>query len=533
MVDTYTVRRRLKRIHNELRSSGLNPVEALTRLRDHLSELALDDDLTPGLDGDAADFVAIVYQEILAAEARNGLGQYLTPLTVADLLARVVADLAEPADVLDPFCGVGLLLDRVGALCPNAKLRGVEINASVAGMAAGLAALSGRPIEVDETDAFALHLGGGMPQVDAVVANPPFGAVVANVDLSCSSLPSALAALGQIPAELLGLEVCVDALRVGGLLAIVLPQSILTNRSWCQYRAHVFSKLELLAVVSLPEETFGPFKGVANACVLVGRRSEVSSPQRVPYFTSKSVGYSATGRPSGSSDLLGIAEKIVLGEAADRLAEIDEEGNVVVSSSKSLGPRGIRLGEVADVFVGKNPPLSAYGAGGPWLVKVGDLAGSMLPWRTRPKNRVDCAWFDKQTRIHLRLGDVCLTAAGHRPKYIGLKVDLIDSLPPEGAVPSGEVMVIRVRPESGIDPEKLLFFFRSAWGYGLIQEIVRGSTGHLYQGDLADLRIPPLSDLYSEDAVNLFRKSAATFREYRRLEGEMSQLIGLNDPEDS
>ena len=530
MVDTYAARRRLKRIHNDLRNRGLNPVEALAELRDRLEEMTQDDDdLTLGLDGDAADLVAIVYQEVLAAEARNGLGQYLTPLPVADLLASVVSEGLTPVVELVPCCGVGLLLDRVGALCPLAELKGVEINASVAGMAAGLAQLGGKAIEVLETDAFSLHLRGGMPCADAVVANPPFGAVVANLDMQAAKLPPALRALGQIPAELFGLEVCVDALRIGGVLAIVLPQSVLTNRTWNQYRSHVFSKLELVAVVSLPEETFGPFKGVANSCVLVGRRADVQGTQTAPFFTSKSVGYSATGRANGTNDLPEIAKRIVLGEESDRRAELADDGSVTVSSTRSCGPNGVRLGDLAEVFVGKNPPLGAYGPDGAWLLKVGDLAGSMLPWRTRAKNRVDREWFDKQSRIHLRVGDVCLTAAGHRPKYIGLKVDIIDELPAEGAAPSGEVMVIRTRPEAGIDPEQLLFFFRSEWGYGLIQELVRGSTGHLYHRDLAALVVPPLKDLYSEQAVAVYRRAAKAFREYRRLEAESWALAGLSD----
>ena len=530
MVDTYAARRRLKRIHNDLRNRGLNPVEALTELGDRLQELTEEsDDLTLGLDGDAADLVAIVYQEVLAAEARNGLGQYLTPLAVADLLASVVSEFLSPRVVLDPFCGVGLLLDRVGALCPQAELKGVEINSSVAGMAAGLARLGGKPIEILETDAFSLHLGGRMPQADAVVANPPFGAVVANTDMEAANLPPALRALGQIPAELFGLEVCVDALRLGGVLAIVLPQSVLTNRTWSNYRKHVFAKLELAAVVSLPEETFGPFKGVANACVVVGRRADAAGPQSASFFTSKSVGYSATGRANGSNDLPEIAKGIALGESSDRRLELDAAGSVTVTSTRSCGPNGVRLGDLAEVFVGKNPPLTAYGASGAWLLKVGDLAGSMLPWRTRAKNRVSHEWFGKHERIHLRVGDVCLTAAGHKPKYIGLKVDIVDELPSEGAAPSGEVMVVRARDDSGIEPEQLLFFFRSAWGYGLIQELVRGSTGHLYHSDLAELVIPSLNDLYSKQAVEIYRRATKAFREYRRLEDESWILAGLSE----
>ena len=87
MSDTHTARRRLTQIHSELRNQGLNPIEALNELSTRLDELtSLDGPL--GFVAQPADLVALVYQEILAPNARNGLGQYLTPLPVADMMAE-------------------------------------------------------------------------------------------------------------------------------------------------------------------------------------------------------------------------------------------------------------------------------------------------------------------------------------------------------------------------------------------------------------------------------------------------------------
>ena len=151
-------------------------------------------------------------------------------------------------------------------------------------------------------------------------------------------------------------------------------------------------------------------------------------------------------------------------------------------------------------------------------MKVGDLAGSVVPWRARPNNRVSEAWFKEQARVHLRVGDICLTAAAHRPKYVGLKVDLVDHVPPEGAAPSGEVMAIRLRPETRIEPEQLLFFLRGERGYRSIQDLVRGSSGHLYADDLSEMRLPELQHRYSEAAVAAFRKAVEHYRQYRLFE---------------
>jgi predicted RNA methylase len=493
--------------------------------------MARDGELVEYLDNNLwmseSDLLAALFQEFIASEARNGLGQYLTPLPVADLIATVVAEGAEGATVLDPFCGVGLLLDRVAAVAPGALLRGIEINEPIADLANTMASITRHAFDIVHGDAFQMHLDGAIGETDVVVANPPFGAVASTVARDDERIPEALRTLGSIPAELLGLEVCVDALRPNGALAIVLPQSVLTNRSWAAYRRHLATRLALFATVSLPEETFSPFRGVASSCVLFGRRVERSGATTSPHWVSRSVGYDANGRATGlDSDLAAISKAIVEGRDSHGTLVVSEDGTAEVDRLRgALGPR---LDEVADVVRGKNPPASAYASTGAWLLKVGDLSGSVLPWRQRAKNRVSPAWFAKQSSIALRPGDICMTAAAHRPKYIGLKVDLVDEVPTEGACPSGEVIVVRLKDDAGIEPEQLLFYFRSAEGYDAIQDIVRGSTGHLYPRDLANLRLPILerNDAISK-AIKYYKDAVDANRDYRRLEDEAYESAGL------
>jgi len=496
----------------------MNPLEAVQRV----GAMARDGELVEYLERDLwtseSDLLAALFQEFIASEARNGLGQYLTPLPVADLIATVVAHASDGATVLDPFCGVGLLLDRVGAVAPTASLRGVEINEPIADLAKTMASITNHPYDIVRGDAFQMHLEGAIDKADVVVANPPFGAVASTVSRNDERIPESLRALGSIPAELLGLEVCVDALKPGGMLAVVLPQSVLTNRSWAPYRRHLTGRLALFATVSLPEETFSPFRGVANSCILFGRRADDAGPTTSPHWDSRSVGYDSNGRTTGvEPDLAAISTAILEGGDSHGCLVISEEGSTEIDRFRgALGPR---LDEVADVMRGKNPPATAYTPTGAWLLKVGDLSGSVLPWRQRAKNRVSPAWFAKQSAIALRPGDICMTAAAHRPKYIGLKVDLVDEVPPEGACASGEVVVVRLKEDAPIEPEQLLFYLRSTEGYGAIQDIVRGSTGHLYPRDLASLRLPLLerSDAMSK-AIKYYKDAVDAYRDYRRLE---------------
>jgi SAM-dependent methyltransferase len=535
-------RRRLGAVHDELRNAGLNPIEALTEVAATLTGrlkvegnsrlpasaigrlLVLRDVVVDGA------LLANLYQEFLLSEARNGLGQYLTPLPVADFVADVASRSVDEGMAVDPFCGSGLLLDCLGQRAPELKLIGIEINEPVAALAEALSELTARSIDVRNTDAFAGLADGTLPEADVVVTNPPFGATVTTADITSlrfSGVPESLLALGKWPAELLGLEVCLRILRPGGVLVAVLPQSVITNTRWDGYRRDLFSRLSVKHVVSLPEATFMPFRGVAKACVIVGAHEPSSLPYRCSFYRSQSVGYTDAGRVSSPCDLPTIVEQIAAGAVPERAeAGVDGAVRIEASTAKRSGRGHRRLGDVAEIIRGKNPPSSHYMSEGPILLKVGDLAGSLVSWRSRERNHVPTIWFDKQRALHLRPGDICLTAAAHRPRYIGLKVDLLDEVPECGAMPSGEVMVIRLRGDSGIDPAALLFYLRGSDGYGQIQEIVRGSTGHLYPKDLAELRLPPFDAEAAAETAHLFREAADHFRKYLAREHAAATAAG-------
>ena len=143
----------------------------------------------------------------------------------------------------------------------------------------------------------------------------------------------------------------------------------------------------------------------------------------------------------------------------------------------------------------------------------------MISWRLRERSSVPVDWFEKNRKYALQVDDVCLTAAGHRPKYIGLKVDLVDDLPEGGAIASAEVMVVRLHPDAPIQPTELLLFLRSEFGYSQIQDAVRGSTGHLYPKDALKIRVPKaLASVALESVRELHSESVASYRRHRLLE---------------
>jgi adenine-specific DNA-methyltransferase len=195
-----------------------------------------------------------------STELRKARGAFFTPLPIAEhLTAWAIRD--DPyATVLDPTCGEAVFLLAAGrqlkALGRQAsdldeQLFGVDLHAASLDAAIGLLEAEDLDAHLVESDFFAVPtpgmLGATLPQVDAVVGNPPF--VRYQEHTGDSRRMSAGAALAQ-GVRLSGLASSWAAtlvhsagfLKPDGRLAMVLPAELLTVgyaepiRAWLQRR---------------------------------------------------------------------------------------------------------------------------------------------------------------------------------------------------------------------------------------------------------------------------------------------------------
>jgi hypothetical protein len=179
------------------------------------------------------------------------------------------------------------------------------------------------------------------------------------------------------------------------------------------------------------------------------------------------------------------------------------------------------MGDIAQVFPGRTPPPTTYEENGPLVLKVGDLSSSFVDWRPRGRNRTSSQYLVRHAKQRLRVGDICLTAAAHKPRYIGLKVNAVDAVPSEGAVASSEVLIVRLHDDSPIRPAHLLAYLRSPDGYSALQELVRGSTAHLYAADVEEMLLPELDKLpEAETQAHAFDQAAAAYRRFQSFEDD-------------
>ncbi len=100
--------------------------------------------------------------------------------------------------------------------------------------------------------------------------------------------------------ELLFLERCLDWLKPGGRIGIVLPKGILDNISYEAYRFWLLEKFELNGVVTLHKDTFQPDTGVRTCVLFLSKPKEGQKPKKnYPIFMaiSERIGQDSKGNP--------------------------------------------------------------------------------------------------------------------------------------------------------------------------------------------------------------------------------------------
>jgi type I restriction enzyme M protein len=255
------------------------------------------------LRGSSRDIKGLAFQKFVSAEHRRGRGQFFTPEQVVDFCVRVL-DPAAGEKVLDPACGTGGFISQAARhISKNAAKKkngtlfvGLDINPMVATTGEVRLALE----DVEEGHIIPQDGLADWPDVnraisdrlgistncegffDVIVTNPPFGtqgrirdeAVLARFELGhkwqevdggyvLTPHPQP----GQVP-DLVFIERCLDFLKPGGRMAIILPNGDLENSSLGYVRSYILSKAELLGVVHLPHDTFVPFGTGVKASVL-------------------------------------------------------------------------------------------------------------------------------------------------------------------------------------------------------------------------------------------------------------------------
>lgn len=128
--------------------------------------------------------------------------------------------------------------------------------------------------------------------------------------------------------ELLFLERCIDWLKPGGRIGIVLPKGILDNRTYINYRRWMLSRCKVDAVVTLHKNTFEPDTGVRTCVLFLSKPLEddpVPGDYTIFMAQSRRVGKDSKGEPVFALD-----------EKGSATSELDEDLTQIAEAYKTF-----------------------------------------------------------------------------------------------------------------------------------------------------------------------------------------------------
>jgi len=301
----------------------------------------------------ASDIKGEAYEEIVSVTSRRDYGAFFTPRNVCDLAVRMVLSTYTTGErlrlqILDPACGTGGFLraallqlkevvaqemiekwrgdkgraerdtaDRLKRIC-DANIHGIDILAELVRAAQMNLAMHGDG-STNVFHANSLLPPGEWPEggqndvrgkvrlgaFDAVFTNPPFGSKLKIDDphiLDQFELPrvEAKAPRSWMPPEQLFIERCLDFLKPGGRMAIVLPDSILSNPGLAFIRRWLLRRAYVIASVDLPREMFARSDTHTMTSVLVLQKFTGAERQLV----------AETGKPPDYELFMAVAERV-------------------------------------------------------------------------------------------------------------------------------------------------------------------------------------------------------------------------------
>ncbi len=296
-----------------------------------------------------SDPIGDAFEVFVGSESKGNAGQFFTPRSVTNLLVQAL-DPKPYETILDPACGAGGFLSSVCAhlekqgFAPNRvskHLYGIDKDTYLARLAIiHITLLTGAYPTVINGDSISLNNGQKsireyLPKdgVDVILTNPPFGVrivaaspeVLETFDLAHKWTKDPKTGLlrpsdkiqSNVPPQVLFVERCLSLLKPGGRLGMVLPESILSNKSYRNVVEYLLRHADIHAVMGMPEALFktsGKGGTHTKTCLLIATKNGVKRNRKtetVFMAEAKWCGQDSRARVIPHNDLPEIADNYV------------------------------------------------------------------------------------------------------------------------------------------------------------------------------------------------------------------------------
>lgn len=260
-----------------------------------------------------------IFEFIVNKAAKGQKGQYFTPRHV---IAEVV-EMIQPKPnerLADPACGSGGFLHHALLHEPACSVWGFDQDPRASRIARVMMAASGQPASrvmrgdslrrpnrklfLEPAPVIEDMMRAQDPKFrgfDIILTNPPFAG-----DVGAEYADSYDLARGKrVERDVLFIERCVELLKPGGRLAIILPHNKVGGEKWGYMRKWLLEHMQVVAVLGLGRNTFQPHTS-QKACVLLGTKRPHPVAQfknnEILFFISECDGKDHRGRLLYGSD---------------------------------------------------------------------------------------------------------------------------------------------------------------------------------------------------------------------------------------
>lgn len=293
------------------------------------------------------DVFGDLFEIFIGTGIREEEGQFFTPQNGIDFLVALVEPTANDK-IIDPACGAGGFINSAakylvqqGVAFPNISQNvfGIDKDSYLANLASTRMSLTllepsnvwcGDSLEWLDSEQN-IFPWGGENCFDIVLTNPPFGKKI----ISTSKDVQRTYQLGYkwklsktdgryyktnqllrtVPPQVLFVEKCINLLKDNGRLGVVLPESLITSRSYAHVVQFMEERGQIIVVAGMPEDFFktsGKGGTHTKAALVFFQKNESNTNNNIFMAEAKWCGHDSRGRIIANDDLPTILERYQL-----------------------------------------------------------------------------------------------------------------------------------------------------------------------------------------------------------------------------